>query len=371
MNKILFVHSSAELYGSDKSLLYLTESLIGHYKVSVLLPTEGPLVEMLESQGVEVIIKDIPVLRRKYLSVGKIIPFVLGFLRGTQNLKKFFKKEKFDLIYINTSVLISVGLAAKHAKITCIWHVREIISSNFENKVISRIINRCAKFIIANSKATLERINVGDKGIVIHNGIPSLKTNGDVKESMNDAVVIGMAGRINRWKGQELFIDAAALVLETFPNTLFSIAGAVYPGDEIILETLIEKVDALNLKGKIQFLGQVNEIGNFYSGIDIFVLPSTQPEPFGLVVLEAMQYGKPVIATNHGGPTEIITDRKNGYLVDWTNPSEMATTICTLLRDKDLITKIGNEGKKLQESSFSVSVTTQKIKEIIDETISK
>ena len=105
---------------------------------------------------------------------------------------------------------------------------------------------------------------------------------------------------------------AAKVVIEN-PNVEFLIAGDVYKGEEQIRIDLKEYIKERKMEQKTKLLGQVKDMNNFYSNIDIFILPSIQPEPFGLVVIEAMAKNLPVVATNHGGPVEIIEDRKMDF----------------------------------------------------------
>ena len=178
---------------------------------------------------------------------------------------------------------------------------------------------------------------------------------------------MGMAGRINRWKGQKLFVDAAELVCQRFPNVLFQIAGEAYAGEEYLKNELQEYIDGKSLGEQVHLLGQVNEMSSFYRNIDIFVLPSIQPEPFGLVLIEAMEFGIPVVATRHGGPVEIINDKIDGYLVAYDNPIEMSERICELLENAELRMRIGENGKLKRKQQFTISVMVEKIETIFDE----
>lgn len=191
------------------------------------------------------------------------------------------------------------------------WHIREIVKNNFENKVISHIVNHYSDIVITNSKATADAIKVDKEKVrIVYNAVESPKINKNQIIKENNKFVIGMAGRINRWKGQSLFINAAEKVLEKYPDTLFLIAGSAYTGEEYLEEELKDIIEHKKLEKSINLLGQVSKMETFYERIDLFVLPSIQPEPFGLVIIEAMDAGIPVIATNQGGPKEIISNGK-------------------------------------------------------------
>lgn len=370
MKKILFIHSSAELYGSDKSLLNIVNNMnYEEFEIHIILPCEGSLVNKLkENRNIKVNVYDVAILRRKNLSFKGLIKYIKQFIKSYKNIKKYVKENKIDIIYTNTSVVFPGAIVAKRMGIKSVWHIREIIKNKFENRIISSIVNYYSDIVITNSKATANAIMVNKEKVkVVYNAVERVKIDKSQIKGENDKFVVGMAGRINRWKGQGLFINAAEKVLEKCPNTLFVIAGSAYTGEEYLEEELRSIIADKKLEKSIKLLGQVNNMGKFYEGIDLFVLPSIQPEPFGLVVIEAMDAGIPVIATNHGGPKEIINDGENGYLVDFKDPNEMAEKIILLESNLELRRKIAENAERMKREKFSVETMVKNIREILIE----
>lgn len=369
MKNVLFIHSSAELYGSDRSLLYLVSNLDKtRFGVHVLLPVDGPLVtEMKKLDGVTVNIFEVAVLRRKNLSVKGMRQYVNYFRISWRYIKDYIQFHNIDIVYTNTAVVFPGGMAAKHMHKKSIWHIREIIKSNLENRVVSCIIKRFSDVIIANSGATGRAISSNaEKVHVVYNAVEDKTDRSMPVKAEGQEWVVGMAGRINRWKGQKLFVDAAELILKQVPNVRFEIAGAAYEGEEYLAEDLKHYIVEKGLTDKICLLGQVTDMDGFYSNLDVFVLPSIQPEPFGLVVLEAMEWAVPVVATNHGGPAEILQDGVNGYLVSYEDATEMSERIVNLLQDEDCRMRIGSQGKKRKRDAFSLEKTVSSIEEILE-----
>ena len=367
MKSILFIHSSAELYGSDKSLLNIIKNISRKkFRIYVLLPAEGPLSdEIRKMKNVKLFIFDVAILRRKNLSIKGIIKYFLNFKKSYKYIKKIIKNNKIDIVYTNTSVVFPGAIAAKHCKIKSIWHIREIIKNSYENIVISKIVNHYADIVIANSKSTAESIRVDKKKIsIVYNAVADFNSNKERKK--RNKYVVGMAGRINRWKGQKLFIEAAKKVIDNIDNIEFVIAGSAYEGEEYITEQIKKYIKDNNLEHKIKLLGQVNDMKKFYESIDIFVLPSIQPEPFGLVIIEAMDCGLPVIATNHGGPVEIIENNVDGILVSYENSDEIADAIIRLASDKKFYKKISENGRRKKIKQFSIETMVNEITSIID-----
>ena len=370
MTNVLFIHSSSELYGSDRSLLNIVKYINKNkYKVHVVLPCEGPLVdEMKKVKGVKVVIYEVAVLRRKNLSVKGGFVYLRDYSRSCKFLKQYIKEHKIDIVDTNTAVVFPGAVAARKCRIKSSWHIREIIKSNLENKVISHIMKRNADVIIANSKASGKALNVPESKIrVVYNAVED-------RDKVNVAphgITVGMAGRINRWKGQKLLVDAAAIVNKKYPDVIYNIAGEAYTGEEFIKEDLISYIEEKGLSQSVKLLGQVNNMSEFYSGLDIFVLPSTQPEPFGLVVIEAMNFGLPVIATNHGGPVEIIEEGVDGYLVDWEDATQMAERIIELIENPELRKTMGVNGQRKKSEQFSVTAMVNNVEKVFEEILNQ
>ena len=354
--EILFIHSSSELYGSDRSLLNIVKNIDKtKFGVHVILPCQGPLVtEMEKVSGITVSIYEIAVLRRKNFSPCGIISYIKDFVKSFTYVTRYIRKNNIDIIDTNTAVVFPGAVAAKFCRKKSVWHIREIIKSRLENRVISLVMRLFSDVVIANSKATGSALHVPQKKVrVVYNAVGDAKFDRLIEKDA-DNIVVGMAGRINRWKGQKLFVDAAEIVAKQKPNVTFEIAGDVYQGEDFIRENLISYIKEKKLDQTVLLDGLVQDMPSFYKKLDIFVLPSLQPEPFGLVVIEAMSYGLPVIATNHGGPTEIIENGKDGYLVRYDSADEMAARIMELVNDKEKRLLMGALGQKKKKEFFSV-----------------
>lgn len=368
MTKILFIHSSAELYGSDKSLLnIITHVNKEKFKIYVLLPCDGSLVQELKKiQQVNVDIFELAVLRRKNLSLIGGINYFVDFCKSMRFLFKYIEKNEIDIVDTNTSVVFPGAIAAKIMKRKSVWHIREIVKSQFENRVISFMVNSFSDCVIANSKSTAKALKVSEKKIrVIYNSIGEISC----EKKSNSQIVVGMAGRINGRKGQKLFVDAASEIHKKYPDVIFKIAGDAYTGEEYIRKELEEYIREKKLEQIVILCGQVNNMKEFYSGIDIFVVPSIQPESFGLVVIEAMDCKIPVVATNHGGPTEIIEHGKDGFLVGYNSPEEMVKYILILIENPKLRQEIGEKGKEKKRTLFSVETMITKIENVFYEVV--
>ena len=129
-----------------------------------------------------------------------------------------------------------------------------------------------------------------------------------------------MIGRVNQWKGQMVFARAARKLLDHFPDAHFIALGSVF-GDQVFhLEVPKAELEQLGITDRFILAPFRRDVPSFLAALDVYVHPSILPEPFGLVVIEAMAASKPVVATAHGGPLEMIEDGVSGYLVEEIRP---------------------------------------------------
>ncbi|MBN1596622.1 glycosyltransferase family 4 protein [candidate division FCPU426 bacterium] len=145
-----------------------------------------------------------------------------------------------------------------------------------------------------------------------------------------DVPVIGTTGVWRPNKGFAYFIAAGEMVHRWSPQTRFFLGGRAYSADASFATSLWMRGSILRSMNALEYTGYVEDIGYFMSALDIFVLPS-DCEPFGLVLLEAMARGIPVVATNAGGVPEIVTHGENGLLVPPREPKALAEAIYYLL----------------------------------------
>ena len=138
---------------------------------------------------------------------------------------------------------------------------------------------------------------------------------GDYYGGTSDSLRLLLIGRINTWKGQEFLIEALSTIPESKRSSIhLRIVGSPFEGYEYLETDLTQRVDKYGLSKQVEFIPFCNDPTEHYHWSDYVVVPSTKPEPFGRVAVEAFSAGKPVIAANHGGLTEIISHSIDGFL---------------------------------------------------------
>ncbi|MDU1509620.1 MAG: glycosyltransferase family 4 protein [Clostridium butyricum] len=368
MKKILYLHAGAELYGADIVLLELLKNIDKKkFEPLVILPCEGPLVEKLKENNIKVKVIEYPILRRKYFTPFGILNYIRDYFKYSKEIKKIVEKNNIDIVHTNTAaVLEGVYVKQKIKTIKHIWHIHEIIvKPPIIHKFLSFIISRFSDEVVVVSNAVKKHLM--DTGYfkkeikVIYNGVDNKIFNPNnnteyIRKEFNipkDSIVVGMIGRINAWKGQKDFLLAMDKVLKKNNNVYAMMVGGVFEGEEWRKKELEEQIKNMENKDRIVFSDYRKDTPNIHCLYDIFVLPSTNPDPLPTVVLEAMASGKPVVGYRHGGVCEMVSDKINGLLVENNNYNYLATNIEELINNKEMIEKMSLESLERQKKFFS------------------
>ena len=371
MKNILFIHQSAELYGSDKTLLLLLKNLDKNkFKPVVLLPFDGPLKEALENENIEVVIAPVLKLYRKLFTPKNLVGFFKDIKAAFKIVNELHTKYQFTLIYSNTlAVLLGIMFAWKN-NIKHLWHVHEIIEkpSLFKKAFVGLLSLKSNTHIVYNSQATkvFWELNksIINKGVVIWNGIeintPESSTSElfDIRKNLflaqPNEIILALVGRISRWKGQMILLDAFNNLVQKNENIKLVFVGAPPPNQEKFQEDLEERITSFKLNDKVLIIPFQNEIHKIWQAIDIAVVPSTEPEPFGMVAIEAMLAHKPIVASNHGGLTEIIENNATGFLVTPNSVQDLEIALEKLIQNELLRKEMGEKGYLRVTTAFSV-----------------
>lgn len=368
--KILYLHASAELYGADYVLLELIRRLDkSKYEPIVLLPFLGSLHTELQTMGVDVRIVDIAVLRKQNYNLRGIVKYFFRFLFSTGQLFQIIRGENVALVHTNTIAVWGGAVAAKLAGKPHVWQIMEIIvSPKLLWKVSSLLVGILSNQVATISDAVRDHLISGYVGntkkvMTVYHGVDSTIYNPSIDptpvqkefELADNVFIVGMVARINPWKGQECFLRSAAKVLQEIPNVRFFVVGDVFPGNDRYREEMLALIDELAICDSVFVTGFRSDLPQVMSTFDVFVLPSTLPEPNATVLLAAMGMGKPVVATATGGTLETVIDGETGILVPPDRPDLMANAVVELLKEPERRQKYGEAGRARQVSVFSIS----------------
>jgi len=376
MTNVLFIHQSAELYGSDKMLLMLLSQIDrAAFTPVVILPDAGPLKTELEKLSIKVVVAPVLKVYRDMFRPGNMVGFLRDTRKGLSIVNKLHKHHAFDVVYSNTLAVMLGMIFARRKKIKHVWHVHEIIvHPNFIAKAYPVLLSRYADRIICNSEATkdnlVKRINsLEKKCTVVYNGldIPPLarEAKGALPvQFLPEDIVITLVGRISRLKGHKWLLDTYYNYLSgTKARLLF--VGSPVPGQEHYLKEVETIIEELGSSDRITILPFTKDLDPVWQATDIAVMPSTEAESFGLVALEAMIAQKPIVASALGGLLEIVVDNKTGYLIEPGNSEKLAEAIANLMNDISLREALGKNGRERAIAEFSLKNYVARISEIL------
>ena len=368
--KVLFVNSSAELFGgAEQSLLLLVQAARRDgFDCEVVLPYPGPLAGHLTAMGVRVHILALGVLRtRRELRSPKAIIRLLQIPLAAIRLSRIIHSSQVDIVHSNTCVVVAGALAAKLQGKPHIWHVREILAGPLW-KILRLLLLRLSDRIVCISSAVERTLlpippKMRSRVITIPNGINMKEFDETTVPVTAPGCSVAMIARVNPWKGHAVFLEAAALVHRGLPGVDFYLVGGCPAQYRALYAELIRCQHRLGLRDAVHFVEHLSgpRLRELVASIDVIVLPSTKPEPFGLVIIEAMALRRPVIATAHGGPVEIISDWEDGLLVTPNDPEALASAVVRLLSDRHLRERLGANGYRKVERLYSSQAFDRKI----------
>jgi glycosyltransferase involved in cell wall biosynthesis len=287
-------------------------------------------------------------------------------------LARIIIKKNVDIVHVNNGMTnVEAIIAAILTGRKYIVHLHQIKQPGLFQRLL---IKTTPKFIAISefiSTAMQENYIPKESIVVIPNPVAprslQLKRVADIKREHSidsDDLVFGIVGRIVRWKGHEEFLKAAKVVLGVVPNSKALIVGDFSDGEAGYQDRIVSMVDEYGLKDRVVFAGYVRDVENMYSIMDVFVHASIEPEPFGLVITEAMSYGVAVIAADSGASGEIISEAESGYLVDPCDSQKLANKIITLLADDQLRLRIGEQGRQHTLRNYKVDHYTRAVEDV-------
>jgi glycosyltransferase involved in cell wall biosynthesis len=262
------------------------------------------------------------------------------------------------IVHINTSALLVAAILGRPASCHVVWHVHEIV---VRPRLIAWVL-RLAPTLTADRVVCVSdavRRHLSPLGLraarvtTVHNGLPP-RDPLPVPELGGDGPLVAYVGRLNRWKGYDLFVTAVAKVAPAYPAARFVIAGDPPPGEEWRTRDLERRLAAAGLTDRVLLPGFVADGAAVCDAADVVVVPSTWPDPFPTVVLEAMRSGCAVVAASGGGVPEMIEDGVSGILVPPGDAAALAEAISLLLTDPARMSELGERAKARVAAEFSV-----------------
>ncbi len=337
--KILHVNTERGWRGGEQQLLYLIRGLKHRGINSTVACRKGEeLEERCRKEGFETIPLSGNQLR-DLLTIG-----IIG--------------KDFDIIHAHAAKAHTISALSKYIHRRPVIYTRRVDYKPKENPltrlkykntdvivcVVERLNEILRNFGIEERKlrTIYSAVDINLRNLVDESKVKAIR-----KDTKGNPI-IGNVGALTEQKNHENFIEAARIVLKTFPKAVFLILGEGHLRGK--LENLI---DRYNLKDRVKLLGFKRDIQNYIAAFDLFVLSSNN-EGIGGSILQAMVLGKPVVATDAGGVREVVIDGKTGVLVKKRDPKALAFGISRLLGDPKLRKTLVNNALIFARENFSV-----------------
>jgi glycosyltransferase involved in cell wall biosynthesis len=290
-------------------------------------------------------------------------------------------REDFDLVHAHLPTPWSADLSAVFAKMKrkplILTYHNDIVGAGFANRAahlynrtaLKNLLNRADRIIITQPKYLrsspyLKRYE--DKIVVIPVGVDVERFRPMRSEKINNSIFfLSVLDEFHRYKGLDQLLRALVLVKEEISD-----ARLIVGGDGHLLEHYRRLSEDLGLGENVDFLGRVPEemLANYYNRCDIFVLPSVSKaqEGFGMVLLEAMACGKPVVCTDIVGVADEVKTKGAGLIVEPSNAEELAEAISHILQDRSLAHKMGEVGRRLVEERYGWEKVAKRVEEVYE-----
>ncbi len=354
--KILIVMPVAQQRGgAEQCLLDLARyPEAGTVDWGVIFLEEGPMAAQMQAMGWSVHIVRAGQLRQPIL-----------WLQTVLRIAKILRRGKYDAVcgWMGKAHLYS-GPAALLARTPALWFNHGMASqSSWLDRLVTQIPARAIYTCSDFGREMQQKLRPTRPTYTVHPGVPVERFNSRLMPSAQElraqlglpsrGPIIGLVGRLQRWKGAHVLVEAMPRVLAKYPDAYCVLVGGEHSREADYGEFLRRQIESLGLQEKVKLVGLQSNVPEWMQAMDV-VAHTSDREPFGIVVIEAMALGKPVIAGNEGGPREIIEDGVNGLLCAYGDADELLAAILRYLDDAQFASQVG-EAARVRAQDFSAA----------------
>lgn len=377
--RVLFLSASGALGGSERVLLEMMATLrrtAPGWRLGLLAVEPGPLLQEASVLGVETMVEPLPPAfaslgesgRTRARLLAGLAMSTLPLARYRRRLKAALRDWRPDVVHSNalkTHVLAAWSTPA-HARL--VWHVHDYVSSRPLSRWLLRMHAGRPATIAANSQSVAADVAqvCGRAVSTVYNTVDldrftpagpvaDLDQLSGLPDAPRDTVRAGLVATFARWKGHETFLDALAALPDTLPVRGYIVGGPVYQTgrSQYSLAELREAATRRGVSGRVGFVGFLPDTAPAIRALDVVVHASTEPEPFGLVVAEAMACGRAVIVSGAGGALEIVRPGEDAIVCPPGDAAALGRHIQDLARDGARREALGRAARRHARERFS------------------
>lgn len=358
--RVLYISPNGYLGGAERVVLTLAAShLAGDtFEPFILFFSEGEAISEARKSGVN--------CRVLTSSFRLSHPFKL--FKALREIRKIIKTIKPDIIH-NTMAYshLTISMAIIGMKIKTVWFQHGPVGKQLDKLASLFSVNLLffnSQYLKELHHLSFPKVHIKDHEAIIPLGVSIPPHRREIFNEKN--ITFGSAGRICEGKSFHYILEVFSLLKKEkmqVPFTLLIAGSAKTEQDKFYHEKLISLVDTFKLNDEVKFLNHVENMESFYQRLDVFIHSTLEPEPFGLVIAEAMANGCLVIGSNQGGVKDLIADKITGLAYSSTEPKDEAINdlknkiISVILdADKEKFKKMALFGRIFIENNYSIKI---------------
>jgi L-malate glycosyltransferase len=338
------------------------------YEPVVICPADSDLSRLLEAESVSCL--HMPAVNARFSArPGRLWKAVASYARAIAALRGVLSRLRPNIVHANS---LRAGLAASVAaigmKTKVVWHIHDILPRHplgIAIRLFALLLRPTRIVAVSDAAARAFRGPFAFQGRIstMYNGVDLTRfpqkssTSLRLRDAMgvpDDAFLVCAVGQICARKGLLELLDAFERIYAAAPGMHLVIAGkVVFVHEEKYFGSLLRAVAEPGLANRVHFAGEVRDVSGLLQAADLMVLNSRE-EPFGLVLIEAMSSGTPVLATRVGGIPEIVRDSENGWLIEKSDTPGLAQKLLELSQNRNLLKKVAQTALDETCSQFSL-----------------
>lgn len=381
--RVMYLNPTGQLGGAESSLVDVLASIRltePTWPLHLLAASDGLLVERVRALGVTAEVLPFPDAISRLgehgaAASGGAARFAAQIALASPAMLRYRAAlgraiDDFHPAVVHTNGLKMHLLGAWAAdRPALIWHLHDYLGSRGTTATLLRWHHLRPAAVVANSQSVAEdavrALSNGTPVVTVRNGVDlsrfsrtgpraNLDAMAGLPPAPPNTVRVGLVATLARWKGHETFLDAIARLPSRPSVRAYIIGDAVYhtEGSQYSLEELRARARSLGIADRVGFTGFVLTPEAIFRALDVVVHASTSPEPFGLVIAEAMACGCPVIVANAGGAAEIVAPGTDALVHTPGDAADLASKIAALAADPDLRARIGRAARVTAERDF-------------------
>jgi glycosyltransferase involved in cell wall biosynthesis len=373
--RVAFCHFASDPGGgSDRSLWDFISNLDRERVAPVMLLRRGdPMAVRYHELGVPVRVFRLVPPRRAWAPL-RLLNYAISFAPSVLLLAIAIRREGVAVVHVNTLHNLQGAFAAALAgRVPLVWHIRELAGRSRTARAMLGLVPALATRVVAISGAVAAELPTRPEIVRrIANGIDPERYAAVAAPVDNLGIrpeksVVVCVGRLEPWKGQHVLLESFPEILKSFPDSVLLFVGPGAVNKPAYANQLRERAAELMVDDAIVFAGPREDIPAVLAATDVAVVPTRTAEPFGRTVVEAMAAGLPVVATDAGGPREIVLDGETGFLVPPGDVSALAGRIGWLLGHPEQARAMGQCGRERVRRHFALSRVVRELTSVLHE----